>query len=599
MPRITTNRSLALVLAVLASTTGVARGEDLDSVMYRDPEVPVAKVVKVYPKELIPLWSTALERPDRESPGQAALAIATAHEGGMTGLAVTVPALIRLLERPDPYPTVVSSAVRALVALDARDAAPTFLRLAKTGDPDVRESVELALARWDHKPARDLWIERIGQPAPHGRSTLLAARCLGTVRDDRAATRLRELALATDTLPPLRLAAARALGEIRRSGSEADAAQLAGDITPRGVTGRLVGAALLRRHEGDETVRLLQKFTQDKEPAVAALAVVRLSELGTKHVLPVLTAALASPDAEVRVHGVEAMFRNPSDSYVRELARVLNDPHPDVRVRARKCLRELAETPRRELVIERGVAALGGNWRGQEQAAILLGQLVHKPASGRLVELLKANRPEVFVAAAWGLRQLAVPETLPNVLEHVRKRHAEILLQGTNINTLAFPSDALDQQLSHLIQFLGQARYREADAALRAIVPRILKPGMPPGFTPVGPLARAAAIWALGLFHEGKPDDKLVTVIESRLTGDGMFGRDDERVRRMSALALGRMGAKQSIEALRSNSEDKAPSTSTVPNACRWALNRLTGEPIPPPGTIEAVQRDWFLVPLK
>ena len=593
-----TARPILFAVALLAGASGSARGEDLDSVMYRDPEVPVAKVVKVYPKGLTELWLVALDRPDRESPSRAALAIAEAHEGGMTGLNVTIPALVRLLDRPDQHPAVLSAAVRALAALDARDAAPAFLRLAKSGNPDVRDAIELTLARWDHKPARDLWIERIGQPPPHGRGALLAVRCLGTVRDERAAPRLRELALAPDTPPPLRLAAARALGEIRKSGSEADAAQLAGNTTPRGATGRLVGAALLRRHEGAETIRLLQKFAQDTEPAVAAVAVTRLSELGTKFLLPVLTAVLASPDAEVREHGIEAMFRNPSDDHARELARAFNDPHPAVRVRARQCLCGLADA-RRALVIERGVSALTGNWRGQEQAAILLGQLGHKPAAGRLVELLKASRPEVFVAAAWGLRQLAVPETLPKVLEHVRARHADLLLLGTKVNIMDAPTDAVDQQLSHLIQFIGHARYRAADSALRALVPRIIKPGLPPGFTPVGPAARAAAIWGLGLLHEGKPDDALATLLEGRITGDGMFGHDDERVRRMSALALGRMGSKRSLEVLRNTSDGKEPSASTVPNACRWALNRLTGEPIPEPGVVESVQRDWFLVPLK
>ena len=112
-------------------------------------------------------------------------------------------------------------------------------------------------------------------------------------------------------------------------------------------------------------------------------------------------------------------------------------------------------------------------------------------------------------------------------------------------------SEALDLHLSHLIQFLGQSRYEPADPALRAIVPRFLKSGMPPAFTPVGPESRAAAIWALGLIHAGKPQDRLVALIEGRLTGDAGMGPDDERVRRMAAISLGRLKAQQSLERLR------------------------------------------------
>jgi HEAT repeat protein len=342
----------------------------------------------------------------------------------------------------------------------------------------------------------------------------------------------------------------------------------------------------------------LQSLAKDKEPAVALAALTRLSELDTRHVLPVLAAVMASEGAEVREHGVAAMIRNPSDDHVRSLARALSDPHPDVRAHARRGLRQLA-AERRELVIAEASRVLGAfEWRGQEQAAILLAQLDHKPASERLVALLTSNRGEVVVAVAWGLRQLAVSETLPAVLKHVQRRHEELLTAGPRL-VGGIPAEALDLQLSQLVQFLGQARHKPADAALRALVPRFLRGGMPPVFSPVGHETRAAAVWALGLLHEGNPEEKLVGVIETRLTGDGAMGRDDPRVRRMAAVSLGRMKAKQSLEALRDYSGGAKPTLDVVTNACRWAVGHLTGEPVPPPGIYEVLQREWFLSPLK
>jgi HEAT repeat protein len=589
----------ASVLAVLVGVPALARGEDFDSVMYSQPEIPVARVVKSYPGGLVELWLTALDQPEHDVRSRAALALAQAHGGGMPGTAVAVPALIRLIERPDEHPAARAAAVRALVVMDAQAAAPAFLRLAESEDPDLCSVIEPALARWDHKPARAVWLTRIGQPPPHRAGVTLAIRCLGTVRDERAAQRLRELALAPEIDPPVRLAAARALGEIRLSGSEADALKLSGDVTLTGRTARLVAASLLRRHEGAEAVRVLQTLARDPDPAVALVAVTRLSELDTKHVLPVLTEVLANEGAEVRGHGVAAMIHNPSDDHVRLLARALSDPHPDVRVQARRGLRDLA-ADRRALVIEQAVRVLNASdWRGQEQTAILLAQLDHKPAAQRLVALLTTNRSEVAVAVGWGLRQLAVPETLPAALDHVKTRHAALLRSGPTAGLRGVTPDALDRQLSQLVQFIGQTRYEKADPVLRALVPRILRGGMPPEFTPVRAETRAAAIWALGLIHEGKPADALVSLIEGRLTGDGPFGRDDPRVRRMAAVALGRMQAKQSLHVLRDYSDGTKPSADVVVNACRWSVGHLTHEPVPAAGVVEVPQREWFLTSIR
>ena len=60
-----------------------------------------------------------------------------------------------------------------------------------------------------------------------------------------------------------------------------------------------------------------------------------------------------------------------------------------------------------------------------QQAALLLGKLVHKPAANRLVELLDSPRPEVMIGSAWGLRKLAEPATIPGILDKIRRQTAE------------------------------------------------------------------------------------------------------------------------------------------------------------------------------
>lgn len=579
---------LPLPVGVLLVTAALA-DDGLDSPMYADPPVAVARVAPVYPPGSLELWLAALDRPEQDFRAQAATTIASARERGMPGLGVAVGPLVRELDRPGGSSAVRLAAARALVTLDARDAAPALLRHLADG-ADYREVVEPPLARWGHEPARAVWLDRLGQPPPYTRATVLAMRGLAAARDERAVPLLRGIALSPDPPAAYRVEAAKAWGLIRPAGQEADAARIAGGPVPA----RLAAAWLLRQHEGPEAVRLLQKLAADAEPAVAAVAVARLVELDPKHVLPVLGPVLASPEQAVRAAGVEVLFRLPTPEHITLLGDRLNDPHPDVRAKARRALRQLAATPAlRGPVIEQGTRVLGGkDWRGQEQAAILLARLDHKPAAKRMVELLDAaDRGEAFAGAAFGLRVLAVPETLPAVLDHVRRRHQTMLkLASPNAGLKGVPAELVDRELCQLAQFLGRARYAPADDALRALVPR---------FRPVQPEARAAALWALGMIHEGKPEEALAALVEDRLTGDPGRGNDDPWVRRMAAVSLGRMKATGSLKVLQDYSLGADPTPDIVPNACRVAAAELAGEPVPAAGVFEVIQRDPFLAPVK
>src|SRR5262249_29043302 len=151
-----------------------------------------------------------------------------------------------------------------------------------------------------------------------------------------------------------------------------------------------------------------------------AIAAARLVELGPARTVPtaVRDAWLASRDAALRGYGVEVLFQHATPDSVALLAKQLGDPHPAVRNKARRALHERAvKSGQRKEVIEHGTKALAGEtWQAQEQAAVLLANLRHQPAAARMVELLSADRPEVFVTAAWGLRRLSVPSSLPGAL---------------------------------------------------------------------------------------------------------------------------------------------------------------------------------------
>jgi HEAT repeat protein len=583
----TSRRSAVLLPCLLLSVGPVAAAppdEVIDSVMYTDPAIPAAKVVKVFPPRLTPLWLRALERPENDLKCQAAAAIALGQRRGMPGLKTTVAPLLRTLDQAEQHPAVRLAAAQALIALDARESAPSLFRHAQAGGVEMRNLVEPALARWDHAPARAVWLERLNKPGLPRRDGVIAVQALAAVREQKAVPRLRELTLSPTTDPILRLEAARALGALQTSGLEKEAERLAAEKPKPGGVAHLAAASLLRKHRGDEAVKLLQRLAVEAEPAAAAVALDGLLDDDPRRVLPLMRQVVSSPDATVRSRGVEAHRKSPLPEHIPLVADLLDDPHPRVRIGARKALLEVARgAEHRDAVLReanRLLAAKG--WRGLEQAAILLALLDHKPAAGRLVELLRFERPEVFVAAAWGLRKLAVPGTLPAQLAEIERRWQASLKPDP-----ARPHEWIDWQVAQLAQSLGQARHAPAGPALARFVPKEWN---------IGPESRAAAIWALGRIHEKALPGNLVEALLSRLTDDSTTTPEDVRVRTMAAVTLGRTKAAEALDSLRKYYPKKL-TTEPFPNACGWALQQLTGEALPPSGTAEVVQRGWFLEP--
>lgn len=590
-----------LAASLLLAGPVAARADDpIDSIMDRSPVLTYPTVSPRFPKRTVEALLLGLDRPDAESKCAAAQAIALAHREGVPGIATTVAALLRELDRPTQPASVRAAVAYALVTLDAKQAADGLFQQLESADADFRELVEPALGNWGHQPIRTVWLERLAQPPPYRRQHLLAIRGLGLAKEERAAAGLQKLVLSRTVPQPVRLESARSLAAIRASGLEELARGLAAAPGPEGAAEHLLAASLLRHHQGDAAVRVLQALGRGADPTVVGAALTRLVELDTKFVVPLLESVLASSDANVRSFGVEVLFRQSSEAHLRLLAVRLSDPHPDVRSKARVALFELAKRPEyKPLIIELSTKVLAErDWRGQEQSAVLLAQLDHKPATKRLIELFTAERPEAFIAAAWAVRKLAVPETLPVVHKYVQEQHKKMLARtgGPNAGRRGISPDAIDRHLTQLVQFFGQERYKPADRLLREMLPRIVdgQPGIPPQ-TPLGMEARTAVAWSLGMIHEGTTDAALVASLETRILDlPSPAGSEHDRVRQMSAISIGRLKGKEVLGTLRRFYTGKLE-FNPVNNACGWAVEQITGEPLPKTGTVEKYQLSWFI----
>lgn len=577
---------LGLVYGLVGAVPAFAVDEIIDSLIYKDPEIPAARVVKVFRPELLPLWLRALERPETDLKYQAATTIALAHRRGMPGLEAAVPPLLRALDQPEQPLTVRLAVAQALITLDARQATPSLFKHAQADGIDMRDLIEPALMRWNYEPIRAVWLERLSQLGIPGRGWLLAMQGLGAARESRAVARLRELTLSSDSSAIIRLEAARTLGAIQTTGLEKDAEHLASGRGAPGNVLHLAAASLLRKHRTAEATRILQRLAVEAEAAAAAVAIEGLLEADARLVLPLLKRVVANPDAAVRKHGIEAHRQSPLPEHIPMVAELLDDPHPEVRISARKALLAVARgTEHGDLIRREATRLLATNrWRALEQATYLLVGLDHKPTAPRLEELLSCERPEVFVAAAWGLRKLAVPETLPAQLREIQRRWEQSLKPSAGA-----PRAMIDVQVAQLAQSLGKASYSSATPVLALFIPKQWN---------IGRESRAAAIWALGLIHQKGAPASLVEALLDRVTDDSVNNVEDLGVRTMSAVALGRMKATQATDSLREYYPRKL-TTESFPNACGWALQQLTGELLPTSGTAEQLQRGWFLEPSK
>ena len=564
-------------------TVASARAEiRIDLAMEHDPDVTPPKTVMVFAEKLLPLWLQALARPEAEMQRMAAESISQAHRFQLPDIETAKPALRKVVSAESTHTAARFAAARALIVLDARDTAAELFEASQRHGTDMRQLVEPALANWKFEPIRSVWLKRLNTPSTHQRDLLLAIRGLRDVGDGACAEAL--LKITHDSLRPVsaRLESARSVGSLRDTGLEADALRFIGKMSAT-IFDRLCAVVLLGRHRSESARKSLLQLAQDTEPSVAAAALASLNAQDSSLVVPLAEWALQNHDANVRGEGVTAYVAHPTPTRVTALTRLLDDPHPGVRGTVRESLFQLAQTAELDEPIRDGASGVlkGTSWRGQEQAALLLAALDHKLAAARLVELLESPRDEVLMTAAWGLRQLAVPETLPAILDKATRL--------TDSRKQVGYTDALDTQMALLCEALGLMKYAPAEGLLRIYVPLNLG---------LGDLSRGAAVWGLGKLYENKPNEELAKLLFDRLADPALMPPETERVRVMSAIAMGNMKTKSQVEPIRDGfAAEIAPTRKYM--AVRWAMWALTGEELPLPKPVVETRYGWFLEPLE
>lgn len=584
-------RAMLCWLTVVCMAATAIRAEEIriDFMMEKDPEANPLPTVMVFSPKALPLWLEALARPEAEMQRMAAETIAEAHPLDLPDIEKSKPGLIKIVSADATNSLARFSAARALIVMEAKDAAAELFEASKKHGADLRQLIEPALAKWNFEPARNVWQKRLTTNGTRLRDLILAIRCAREAGDESCVESL--LAIAHDPFRPVsaRLESAKSAGALKSSGLE-EHAQRFTKAASASIFDRLCAVALLDRHRSEAANSAMSQLARDSEPSVAAAALVSLNANDPNLVVPLAEQAMQSGDANVRREGVAAFNAKPTPERVTAMARLLDDPHPGVRATVRENLFRLARVAEFDAPIRLAATNVlaGDGWRGQEQATLLLAALDHKPVALRFVELLESPRDEVMVSAAWGLRCLAVPETLPAILDKAA-RQTEI-----RKNPPAPPkpglSPMLDSQVALLFETMGQMKYAPAEGLLRRYVPKDLI---------LGEMSRSAAIWSLGHLHANQPDEELAKQLFGRLTEPASAEPPElDRVREMSLVSLARMKSRTQWEPSRQFLAPRGDA-GRMYLLLRWGTQQMTGEILPEPKPTIETRTGWFLEPIE
>ncbi|MBC8289507.1 MAG: hypothetical protein H8E37_04235 [Planctomycetes bacterium] len=544
---------------------------------------------RVLTPEFKTLWKSVLNSKDRELRRNAVLSIGQAHDGGFDDFSDLIEDVRATFNRDDLRPITRVDAARTLVILDARAAAPDLMK--HLNEPGVRQVAEPAFARWDHEPARAMWMERLKKPEGVPRSHLaMAMQCLAQVKHSSATNDCRKIAFSPDFDAGLRMEAARALARLQPSGLENDSENL---LAGGKSLSALLGATLLREHTGETTERLLTSLLEHSSPPVAAKAWERLNELNPDRVTKaVLKKTLGVRDARLRLLAVRNCKLR-SELLVDWLMAALDDHHPDVRCLARHGLRdhERKATKENKADIVDQIHAVNSkaftsdfSWRGLEQACLLAGEIDHEPAVNRIVALLRHERKELASAAAYSLKELAVADVLPQMLAYAEQ------LDGELSRGIPGRSQRAEVVQTHLFESFADLNYRPADSLMRKYVPK-QDPRYDAWYT------RMAAIWSLAHFNKENSDAQLLSQFKSRMLDWSSIPPEMNEVVMAAALAFGVMKQESAVADLRRLAE--AMPNQPPGRAAHWSIHQITGEPIPPKPRLEKSRSRWFLAPMQ
>ena len=550
--------------------------------MFSDPAFSIPDDMEALPPNIVDLWRSALQRSDATYILAAASDISDAHKMGFEEVKSAIPELRAVLQDENISETVQTVVALTLIELEAHEAADELFEVSQKSGSQFRLLVEPALARWDYQPIRTVWRTRLQDKSTPRRELILACQGSGQVLDTQAIPSLIKIVHSNNRPQDIRLAAAKAAGQISTTGLETYAQKLLAADKPS-VINRLCAVDLLQRHSSVQAQQLLVQLFVDPVGPVASAAISRLFAIDPALVIDLSEKAWEHPNVNIRRIAAQCLMTLPNEKRLIILANHLHDENPTLRQQIRDALIEHAQNPEFKSIILTSVTETlnSDDWRGQEQACLILGQLDHEPAAQRFVQLLTSKRPEIIIASAWALKKVAVDSTRSAMLKHA---------QYQTDNPQWKDPEAVDRQVAQLFEGLAMMNYREAIPLMQKYLPYSL-------LRPHQVLSRGAAVWALGHLLASDQNEQFASQLMGRIKARSALPPEIDIVVQMSVISLGRIKAKSQLKELKSLAgESIQPGPFNF--SLQWAIREISGEMIPTKQPAPTIVRTWRLKPV-
>ncbi len=561
------------------------RFQEYDLLMKVRPDLAlIAGDEEKFPVGLKVLWLRALKRPDPELQRLVIDTMAMAYEENLQGLEIALGELTKLASADDQDLDVLRATVQTLILLDPREHEELFAKLAVVKGRAISEIVEPALTAWGSTVMQQDWVERVEEQSASASQMILAMKGIAAIKATKPKNALQRLTRNASALRQLRITAARTLGKVDPSGQVQLATDILAEKSRPQALNALLALAAIESDDSENSIAVLNGLVNNDNSAVQSEALRHLYRIDYQLVEPFVDQLIGSRDVNVRWWCAKSMVDGLDSKRIAMLASLLDDLNPTLRRFAGSSLVQFSDSADlKPIVIKEVQNVLAKNgWRGCEQACVVLAKLDHDPSAQRMVELLGHPRGDVQVAAAWGLTQLRVAEVLPDMLDH-----AESIYQGLSSKQLNARMPGVTLHLAHLYLAFGDQAYTPSEPLLRKMIEKSYE---------YGEFARPAAIWALGMFHEGDADSDLVPLLTERLLDEEVEFPEMFFVRVMSAVSLGRMKATTVVDEIQGYVE----LGDLVGSAARWSVEQITGTPVPVPSMRRTTNTKdhWFLTPL-
>lgn len=404
-------------------------------------------------------------------------------------------------------------------------------------NPQASLAVESKLVEWESPVAVARWRERIQQTTPNFSELLVALEGLAVVGESSDRDALEKLMFAEGTLAPVKLVCSRAIGAVVPDGLESVAARLydAGDRQDQ-----VLAANLIKTHTSPEAIQLQERMLSEGSPLAQSIAYKAICDRDPVRGRELAFELVKHPESNLRTTVVDVLNQSDDLRAMKVQALLLGDPNLNIREKVRSNLEQKAKLPALAPTVNNVISHYlrGEEWEGIEQAIKLTVDLQKHERQGQIVQFLSHPKPEINIRAAWALQMLKLtPETLDAVLKECDKITQVLKKQGVPIEQ--------EVKLGFMFEAIGVHKYQKANDMLLLYIPKDKMP----------PTARAAAIYALGYLWEGRENKDLGGQLASRMLDNGLNPEED-CVRYVSAVALGRMGDESMTEKVKRAYED-------------------------------------------